>query len=63
MAELMLKRFATGKKNAIRKIIQQANVPPLLIKRTFFLPKSSDHLPRMGSPINWNAGYIADSKP
>jgi len=36
--QLILKRFSTGKNNAKRKNIQPINVPPLLRRRTFFLP-------------------------
>ena len=38
MVELILIICQTGKNNAIKNIIQPANVPPLLSKRIFFLP-------------------------
>jgi hypothetical protein len=52
----MLKDFSKGKNNAKRNSIQPTDVPTLLNRRTFFLPKISDHLPNIGAPISWKAG-------
>ena len=52
---LMLRDFSKGN-NAKRKSIQPTDVPALLNRRTFFLPKISDHLPKIGDPISWKAG-------
>ncbi len=57
---LTFKIFSLGKNKATRKNIQPIKVPALLKRSKFFLPYVSDHLPKIGAPMSWNAGYIAD---
>ena len=52
----ILKDFSKDKNNAKRNSIQPTDVPALLNRRTFFLPKVSDHFPKTGAPISWKAG-------